>query len=59
MISMQVIQEVADRIVRDFHPDRVILFGSYAAGLPDDDSASLEVCSRMREELLPLLEAAH
>ena len=27
-----------ERIVQEFHPDRVILFGSYAAGNPRPDS---------------------
>ncbi len=32
MVGMDRIQELRDRIVRDFEPERVILFGSHARG---------------------------
>jgi predicted nucleotidyltransferase len=32
MITADVIQTMTDRIVRDFHPLRIILFGSHARG---------------------------
>ena len=38
MISMQRIQAVADQIGRQFRPEKVILFGSYAYGTPTEDS---------------------
>lgn len=38
MISESAIQEAVARIVRDFQPERVILFGSYAYGVPTPDS---------------------
>lgn len=38
MISNQTIQELCDRIVQEFHPERIILFGSYAYGNPTPDS---------------------
>ena len=38
MISMQRIQDYADRIARQFQPERIILFGSYAYGAPSGDS---------------------
>ena len=38
MVSMEKIQEVGRRIGREFHPDRVLLFGSYANGTATDDS---------------------
>ena len=38
MVRMNDIQELADRIVRDFEPDRIILFGSYARGTAGPDS---------------------
>ena len=38
MISESAIQEAVARIVRDFQPERVILFGSYAWGAPTPDS---------------------
>ena len=38
MIARQRIQEFADEVARRFHPDRIILFGSYAYGNPTEDS---------------------
>lgn len=38
MVSLEEIREFADRIVREFHPDRIILFGSYADGTATEDS---------------------
>ncbi len=38
MVSESAIQEAVARIVRDFRPERVILFGSYAHGAPTPDS---------------------
>jgi uncharacterized protein len=38
MIPTQEIQELADRIAAQFHPERIILFGSYAWGHPTPDS---------------------
>jgi len=35
---MNDIQELADRIAREFKPDRIILFGSYARGTAGTDS---------------------
>ncbi len=32
MVTMSQIEEVGRKIGREFHPDRVILFGSYAGG---------------------------
>jgi uncharacterized protein len=32
------IQEVADKIVKEFKPEKIILFGSYAWGKPTKDS---------------------
>ena len=32
------IQQVVAQIVREFHPERVILFGSYASGTPTPES---------------------
>ncbi len=32
------IQDVVDKIVREFHPKKIILFGSYAWGEPTEDS---------------------
>ena len=38
MVESRQIREVVDKIVRMFHPERVILFGSYAYGNPTEDS---------------------
>lgn len=38
MVSMDEIQEFADRIVERFLPERIVLFGSYARGNPGPDS---------------------
>jgi predicted nucleotidyltransferase len=38
MISTALIEEVAERIVREFNPERIILFGSHAYGTPGPDS---------------------
>ena len=37
-ISNEKIQEVADKIVKEFQPEKIILFGSYAWGKPNEDS---------------------
>ena len=38
MVTEQSIRDLSDSIVREFHPDRIILFGSYAYGTPREDS---------------------
>jgi len=38
VVSPQRIQQVTEEIARRFHPDRIILFGSYAYGTPTEDS---------------------
>lgn len=38
MVTMAQIEELARRIGREFHSDRVVLFGSYARGVATDDS---------------------
>ena len=39
MVQINDIQELANRIVQEFSPDRIVLFGSYARGtaVPDSD----------------------
>lgn len=32
------VQQLTDKIVREYHPQKVILFGSYAWGTPTEDS---------------------
>ena len=38
MIRAETIQELVGRIVARFHPEKIILFGSYASGEPTEDS---------------------
>jgi predicted nucleotidyltransferase len=38
MVNSASIQRLCDDIVREFHPQKVILFGSYAHGRPTPDS---------------------
>ena len=38
MVDEQTIQDLCNRIVQDFQPERIILFGSYAYGNPTPDS---------------------
>ncbi len=38
MIDEEIIRKVAQRIAAEFHPDRIILFGSWAWGKPGPDS---------------------
>jgi predicted nucleotidyltransferase len=37
-VPMRVIRRYARAIADEFHPDRIILFGSYAYGTPNEDS---------------------
>jgi predicted nucleotidyltransferase len=37
-VPMRVIRRYAREVAERFHPDRIILFGSYAYGTPHDDS---------------------
>ncbi|MGH8056595.1 MAG: nucleotidyltransferase domain-containing protein [Candidatus Entotheonellia bacterium] len=38
MVDRNCITDLVERIVQEFHPERVILFGSYASGNPSDGS---------------------
>lgn len=38
MVDEKRITELSERIVREFHPEKIILFGSYAYGQPESDS---------------------
>ena len=38
MVTLSEIRQLSDSIVREFRPERVILFGSYASGTACDDS---------------------
>jgi predicted nucleotidyltransferase len=38
MVTMRQIEDVSRRIAQQFHPQRILLFGSYAWGSPSPDS---------------------
>ncbi len=38
MVSTGQITELSERIIEEFHPQRIVLFGSYARGTPNPDS---------------------
>jgi len=38
MVTLKKIKELSRQIVREFHPERIVLFGSYASGNPTKDS---------------------
>ena len=38
MVERAQIREFTDAVARTFHPERIILFGSYASGTATDDS---------------------
>jgi predicted nucleotidyltransferase len=38
MVNQEIIEKFTDRIVKEFDPEKVILFGSQAYGLPREDS---------------------
>ncbi len=50
MVTEQIIQEAARRLADKFHPERIILFGSYARGAADEHSdVDLLVITRKAE----------
>ena len=38
MLSPELLQEIVRRLVDEFHPERIILFGSHVWGTPSQDS---------------------
>ena len=38
MINQEILSEITDRLVKGFHPDKIILFGSQARGTADERS---------------------
>jgi len=38
MVSPEAIQALCEGIIRGYHPEKVVLFGSYAYGQPDEGS---------------------
>lgn len=43
MVTKEQIQSVADKIAKEFQPEKIILFGSYAWGTPTKDS-DIDLC---------------
>ena len=58
MTTVDLIQTITDRIVRDFHPLRLILFGSHARrdARPDSDVDLLVVLSQVANKRLVAVE---
>jgi len=38
MLSPELLKEIVQRLVDEFHPERIILFGSHVWGTPSQDS---------------------
>ncbi|MCZ7402334.1 MAG: nucleotidyltransferase domain-containing protein [Candidatus Methanoperedens sp.] len=56
MISHEILDEVARRIVEKFHPEKIILFGSQARGTADSHSdVDLLVISAIKEKRRKLM----
>ncbi len=56
MISKQILDEVARRIVEKFHPEKIILFGSQARGTADIHSdVDILVISAIKEKRRKLM----
>ncbi len=57
MVAMNDIQEFAGRIVKEYRPEQIILFGSHAAGNARHDS-DVDLMVVMPDQGNPLLTAA-
>ena len=57
IVSENDIRQVADEIKKQFHPDKVIIFGSYAGGEPTVDS-DVDILIIMQSDL-SVREAAY
>ena len=55
MVTEQQIRDFADAIVREFKPEKIILFGSYAGGTPDKDS-DVDLLIALEGEVRPTRE---
>jgi predicted nucleotidyltransferase len=56
-VTLRDIQKIVQQIVEHFHPQKVILFGSYAHGTPTEDS-DVDLLVVMETEEPPLHTAA-
>ncbi len=57
MVSLSDIQSIASEIARRFHPNKILLFGSYAYGKPTPDS-DVDLLVTMRTPLRPVEQAS-
>ncbi|PIV06953.1 MAG: nucleotidyltransferase domain-containing protein [Syntrophobacterales bacterium CG03_land_8_20_14_0_80_58_14] len=62
MVSVEILQKITERLLQEFHPDRIILFGSQARGIADDrsDVDILVVCpiEKNRRTLMVAMDRA-
>ncbi len=58
-LDTALLEEVTRRLVDEFHPEQIILFGSHAWGTPDDNSDVDVVVVVPNSDLSPHLRAAH
>ena len=62
MVSAEILQKITERLLQEFHPDRIILFGSQARGKADDrsDVDILVVCpiEKNRRALMVAMDRA-
>ncbi len=56
-VTPEAIEQIVRGIVEQFHPEKVILFGSYAYSTPDEDS-DVDLLVVMETDENPLLTAA-
>lgn len=57
MVAMSKIEEFVQRLVDEYEPEKVILFGSYAYGTPSDGS-DVDLLVVMNTSVAPVLKAA-
>lgn len=58
-LDTALLEEVTCRLVDEFHPEQIILFGSHAWGMPDGNSDIDLVVVVPDSDLSPHLRAAH
>lgn len=52
MIKKNIIEDIKEKIIKSYSPDEIILFGSYAYGMPSEDSdLDLLIISDKEKEL--------